>query len=172
MSPSKTKIVYCKDRERTEAYPEISFDFLGYTFTVSKEGELSVNFLPAMSARAAKAIRQTVRGWDLSHKTPLSLEVMARWLNPMLRGWIKYYGRFYRSAMDCIASHVAKRTISAGINVSNFTRRLLLSIDCIKINQHASTHPFSINAAQPNNIDGIMQAFERVSDKGHRWNTQ
>ncbi|MDR0218537.1 MAG: hypothetical protein LBI71_06580, partial [Enterobacteriaceae bacterium] len=29
MSPSKTKIVYCKDRERTEAYPEISFDFLG-----------------------------------------------------------------------------------------------------------------------------------------------
>ncbi|WP_350355616.1 group II intron maturase-specific domain-containing protein [Serratia symbiotica] len=43
----------------------------------------------------------TVRGWDLSHKTPLSLEVMARWLNPMLRGWINYYGRFYRSAMDC-----------------------------------------------------------------------
>lgn len=110
MSPGKTKVVYCKDRERTGAYPEISFDFLGYTFrprkSFSKEGELSVNFLPAISARAAKAIRQTVRGWDLSHKTPLSLEVMARWLNPMLRGWIKYYGRFYRSAMDCIASHI------------------------------------------------------------------
>ncbi|EDW6859266.1 group II intron reverse transcriptase/maturase [Salmonella enterica] len=110
MSPEKTKVVYCKDRERTQAYPEISFDFLGYTFrprkSFSKEGELSVNFLPAMSARAAKAIRQTVRGWDLSHKTPLSLEVMARWLNPMLRGWVKYYGRFYRSAMNCIAIHV------------------------------------------------------------------
>ncbi|WP_226020143.1 group II intron maturase-specific domain-containing protein [Serratia symbiotica] len=52
------------------------------------------------------AHRQTVRGWDLSHKTPLSLEVMARWLNPMLRGWINYSGRFYRSAMDCIASHI------------------------------------------------------------------
>ncbi len=78
MSPGKTKVVYCKDRERTGAYPEISFDFLGYTFrlrkSLSKEGELSVNFLPAISARAAKAIRQTVRGWDLSHKTPLSLE--------------------------------------------------------------------------------------------------
>ncbi|WMU75447.1 group II intron reverse transcriptase/maturase (plasmid) [Enterobacter bugandensis] len=64
MSPGKTKIVYCKDRERTEEYPEISFDFLGYTFrprkSVSKEGELSVNFLPAMSARAAGSIRQTV----------------------------------------------------------------------------------------------------------------
>ncbi|MGJ0626036.1 group II intron reverse transcriptase/maturase [Xenorhabdus bovienii] len=80
MSPGKTKVVYCKDRERTEAYPEISFDFLGYTFrprkSVSKEGKLSVNFLPAMSTRAAKAIRQTVRGWDLSHKTLLSLEVI------------------------------------------------------------------------------------------------
>ncbi|WP_422389588.1 group II intron maturase-specific domain-containing protein [Candidatus Regiella endosymbiont of Tuberolachnus salignus] len=30
----------------------------------------------------------------MSHKTPLSLEAMARWLNPMLRGWFKYYGRF------------------------------------------------------------------------------
>ncbi|EOC9368011.1 group II intron maturase-specific domain-containing protein [Enterobacter asburiae] len=59
-----------------------------------------------MSGRAAKAIRQTVRSWDLSHKTPLSLEVMARWLNPMLRGWVKYYGCFYRSAMNCIATHV------------------------------------------------------------------
>ncbi|WP_230333225.1 group II intron reverse transcriptase/maturase, partial [Xenorhabdus nematophila] len=52
MSPGKTKVVYCKDRERTEAYPEISFDFLGYTFrprkSFSKEGELSVNFLPAI----------------------------------------------------------------------------------------------------------------------------
>lgn len=45
-------------------------------------------------------------GMDLSHKTPLFLEVMARWLNPMLRGWINYYGRFYQSAIDCIASHI------------------------------------------------------------------
>ncbi|WP_324251557.1 group II intron reverse transcriptase/maturase [Photorhabdus thracensis] len=110
LHPQKTRVVYCKDADRRGNYAETRFDFLGYTFrprkSVSKEGELSVNFLPAMSARAAKAIRQTVRGWDLSHKTPLSLEVMARWLNPMLRGWVKYYGHFYRSAMDCIASHV------------------------------------------------------------------
>jgi RNA-directed DNA polymerase len=65
-----------------------------------------VNFLPTMSARAAKTIRLTVRAWDLSHKTPLSLEIIARWLNPMLRGWVKYYGRFYRSSMNCIAIHV------------------------------------------------------------------
>ncbi|PHM53543.1 group II intron reverse transcriptase/maturase [Xenorhabdus hominickii] len=34
------------------------------------------------------------------------LEAMARWLNPMLRGWVGYYGRFYRSAMDCVAKHI------------------------------------------------------------------
>jgi hypothetical protein len=58
MSPGKTKVVYCKDRERTEAYPEISFDFLGYTFrprkSVSKEGELSVSFLPAIAPERRK----------------------------------------------------------------------------------------------------------------------
>jgi RNA-directed DNA polymerase len=46
LSPSKTKIVYCKDRERTEDYPEISFDFLGYTFrarkSLSKDGVVSL----------------------------------------------------------------------------------------------------------------------------------
>ncbi|HGJ5890724.1 MAG TPA: group II intron maturase-specific domain-containing protein [Arsenophonus apicola] len=61
-----------------------------------------------MSARAAKTIRLTVRAWDLSHKTPLSLEIIARWLNPMLRGWVKYYGRFYRSSMNCIAILTSK----------------------------------------------------------------
>ncbi|HEY3589423.1 MAG TPA: group II intron maturase-specific domain-containing protein [Buttiauxella sp.] len=34
------------------------------------------------------------------------MEVMACWFNRMLRGWVKYYGRFYRSAMNCIAIHV------------------------------------------------------------------
>ncbi|EHR8284191.1 RNA-directed DNA polymerase [Escherichia coli] len=58
-----------------------------------------------MSVRAAKAIRQTVQGWDLSHRTPLSLDAMARWLNPRLRGGGDY-GRFYRSAMDCGARHI------------------------------------------------------------------
>ena len=59
MSPSKTKIVYCKDRKRTEEYPEIGFDFLGYTFRPRKakarDGSVFLNFLPAMSGKAAKA---------------------------------------------------------------------------------------------------------------------
>ena len=110
LSPSKTKIVYCKDRERTQEYQEISFDFLGYTFrprkSVSKDGEVSLNFLPAISGKAAKAIRQTVRDWNLKRKTPISLEEIARRINPVVRGWMVYYGRFYRSAGHFYKSHL------------------------------------------------------------------
>ena len=110
MSPSKTKIVYCKDRERTEDYPEISFDFLGYTFrprkSLSKDGVVSVNFLPAISGKAAKAIRQTVRDWNLKRKVVISLEEIAQRINPVVRGWMVYYGRFYRSALCRVVQQV------------------------------------------------------------------
>jgi group II intron reverse transcriptase/maturase len=116
MSPSKTKIVYCKDRERTGGYQEISFDFLGYTFrprkSVAKDGAVSLNFLPAISSKAAKAIRQTVRDWGLSRKTTNSLEEIAQRINPVVRGWVVYYGRFYGSAtrrvMEQIDLHLVK----------------------------------------------------------------
>ena len=110
LSPSKTKIVYCKDRERAQEYKEISFDFLGYTFrprkSVSKDGDVSLNFLPAISGKAAKAIRQTVRDWNLKRKVRISLEEIARRINPVVRGWMVYYGRFYRSALCRVVAQV------------------------------------------------------------------
>lgn len=116
MSPSKTKIVYCKDGKRTEDYPEISFGFLGYTFRPRKakarDGSVFLSFLPAMSGRAAKGIRQTVRDWNLQRRTPITLEEIARRINPVLRGWVNYYGRFYQSAlypvMEQVDLHLAK----------------------------------------------------------------
>jgi len=110
LSPSKTKIVYCKDRERAQEYKEINFDFLGYTFrprkSVSKDGDVSLNFLPAISGKAAKAIRQTVRDWNLKRKVRISLEEIARRINPVVRGWMVYYGRFYRSALCRVVAQV------------------------------------------------------------------
>jgi hypothetical protein len=32
MHPTKTKIVYCKDKKRKGAYPNVNFDFLEYCF--------------------------------------------------------------------------------------------------------------------------------------------
>lgn len=103
LHPQKTKIVYCQDGKRRGNYPITSFDFLGYTFrrrTVrNRDGELFVSFNPAVSPSAVKAMRRRVRESNLRNRVDLSLEAIAQWFNPVLQGWINYYGRFNRSAL-------------------------------------------------------------------------
>jgi RNA-directed DNA polymerase len=104
--PDKTRIVYCKDANRNEEHPEISFDFLGYTFRprrcVDKRGRVHPNFLPAVSKTSKKAMNQEMRSWHLQLKNDKSLIDLAQMFNPILRGWFNYYGRFYPSALSRI----------------------------------------------------------------------
>lgn len=97
VNPAKTRIVYCKDSNRKGSHER--FDFLGYTFrprsAVDRSGALFVSFCPAISDDAAKAIRQAIRRWQLHLQGSLSLADLARKVNPIVRGWINYYGRFY-----------------------------------------------------------------------------
>ena len=103
LHPQKTQIVYCKDANRRGDYPQRKFNFLGYTFrprrAMTRNGKLFVNFAPAVSDRAGKAMRQTMRRWKLHRRSDLELGDIAHWVQPTLRGWIQYYGRFYRSAL-------------------------------------------------------------------------
>ncbi len=103
LHPEKTKIVYCKDSNRSEGFPCISFDFLGYTFrprrSKSKRGKYFIGFTPAISSKAAKAIRRISRSWQWPKRSNLDLEDLARLSNPAIRGWISYYGRFYKSEL-------------------------------------------------------------------------
>ena len=103
LHPQKTKIVYCKDDDRRGTYPEQKFDFLGYTFrprrSKNRYGKYFVNFTPAVSNKAAKSMRQTMRRWAFHNRSDKSLEDIAHMFNPVLRGWINYYGRFYKSAL-------------------------------------------------------------------------
>lgn len=103
LHPQKTKIVYCKDANRRGTYPEQRFDFLGYTFrprsSKNRQGKLFVSFAPAVSEKAAKAMRQRMRGWRLHHRSDLSLAEIAHWARPVLTGWVRYYGRFHPSAL-------------------------------------------------------------------------
>ena len=103
LHPEKTKIVYCKDSKRSGTYDRVTFDFLGFTFKPRKasgRGELFCGFLPAISGKAAKAIRATVRRWRRAvWHTNWSLEDIARFINPRVRGWVNYYGQFYRSEL-------------------------------------------------------------------------
>jgi len=103
LHPQKTKIVYCRDINRKGRHPTILFDFLGYRFqprfTAWPNGNYGVAFLPAASREALKAIRREVRHWSLQNRTDKSLDDLARTFNPLIRGWINYYGHFYKSAL-------------------------------------------------------------------------
>ena len=99
LHPEKTQVVYCKDSSRRGQFPQIQFTFLGYCFrprmAKSRHGEIFTSFLPAVGPQALRRMRDKIRQIDLRRQTYLSLEEMARRLNPILRGWIQYYGRFY-----------------------------------------------------------------------------
>ena len=103
LHPDKTCVVYCKDGRRTGSFEHERFDFLGYTFrprlSKSRHGEFFVNFSPAVSDDAAKAIRREIRRWRLHLWNDKSLSDLARAINPIVRGWINYYGRFYKSML-------------------------------------------------------------------------
>jgi len=108
--PHKTKFVYCKDADRRGGYPTEKFDFLGFTFrprrSKNRWGKHFINFSPAVNNKAAKAMRQTLRQWGLHLRSDKSLDDLARMFNPVLRGWINYYGRFYQSALYPTFQHL------------------------------------------------------------------
>ena len=103
LNDQKTRIVFCKADLREGSYPNESFDFLGYTFrprlAKSTEGNYFVNFSPGVSNRATKKMRQIIRSWKLHLRSDQSLQDLAQMYNPVFRGWINYYGRYYRSAL-------------------------------------------------------------------------
>ena len=103
LHPEKTKIVYCKDKNRRGDHPNCSFDFLGFTFRARKTiwlGHIHAHgFLPAASRKALKAISRTIRRWTLHLRSDKALQDLATLVNPTIRGWIAYYGSFYRTEL-------------------------------------------------------------------------
>jgi RNA-directed DNA polymerase len=106
LHPDKTRIVYCKDGKRRRAdCAETSFTFLGYTFrarnALNRDGtSMFTGFLPAVSKDALKKMSGEVRSWRIHLRTATELQDIAEWINPTIRGWMTYYGKFYRTALD------------------------------------------------------------------------
>ena len=115
LHPEKTKIVYCKDDDRRENYSFTSFDFLGYTFRARRsknwKGKYFINFTPAISNKASKNIRQTVRRWGWQNRSDKTLEDLSKMFNPVIHGWINYYGRYYKSALYPSLKQMERRLI-------------------------------------------------------------
>lgn len=103
LHPEKTKIVYCKDDRRRNSYPSETFTFLGYSFyprqVKSQAGHFFAGFGPAVSNKAAQKMRRAMRSWRFHLCSDKSLNDLARICNAILRGWINYYGQYYKSAL-------------------------------------------------------------------------
>lgn len=114
--PDKTKIVYCKDSNRQGGYENISFDFLGYTFRPRKaknnmDGKIFVSFQPAVSKGALKAIIAKARKFKLHLYNDQALKDLSDGFNPILRGWVNYYGKFYKTAMNPAFDRINRRLV-------------------------------------------------------------
>lgn len=110
LHPEKTKIIYCKDSDRKSNYQNTSFEFLGYCFRQrtsknSQNNKLFINFTPGVSKSAIKSMRTTIRRKGLRNKTDMSLEEIAKLYNPIIRGWIEYYGSYNRWALSPVFRH-------------------------------------------------------------------
>ena len=102
LHPEKTKIVYCKDSRRHRDHPVMSFTFCGYAFRPRKafnkaEGRAFTRFLPAVDPGKLTDMSRKVASWKIHRRTTLTLNDLARGVNPALRGWLNYFTVFYPS---------------------------------------------------------------------------
>lgn len=99
LHPDKTKLVYCRDYRRTGKYPTVKFDFLGYSFQPrtaksKKTGKLFLGYDCAISISSRKRLADSLEKLKIETLSFKSVVGIAQYLNPMIRGWINYYGKF------------------------------------------------------------------------------
>ena len=108
--PEKTRIVYCKDSNRKGEYEHVSFDFLGYQFRPRKarnaKDEIFTSFSPGCSPKALKRMGTVLRSWSMHRRSDTSLNDLARMYGAVIRGWIQYYGRYHRTALQPVLRRI------------------------------------------------------------------
>ena len=99
LHPDKTKLVYCRDFHRKGKYPDVKFDFLGYSFQPrsaksKKTGKLFIGYDCAISISSRKRLADKLEELPIDSLSFKSIVGIAQHLNPMIRGWVNYYGKF------------------------------------------------------------------------------
>ncbi len=111
LHPDKTKIVYCKDSNRRGDFSVTSFTFLGYTFRPraarnKKDRVVFTAFLPAASSEALKEMGRRIRSLRIHRWVNDDLAGLAAKLNPIVAGWMHYYGKFTRSVLHPLLERI------------------------------------------------------------------
>ena len=99
LHPDKTKLVYCRDFKRQGRYKTVKFDFLGYSFQPrtaksKRTGKLFLGYDCAISISSRKRIADKLEELDIINMSFKSVVGIAQKLNPYIRGWVNYYGKF------------------------------------------------------------------------------
>lgn len=99
LHPEKTKLVYCRDFKRQGRYKAVKFDFLGYSFQPrtaksKRTGKLFLGYDCAISISSRKRLADKLEELDIVNMSFKSIVGIAQKLNPYIRGWINYYGKF------------------------------------------------------------------------------
>jgi len=143
--PDKTKIVYCEDANRKDKYQgNTSFVFLGYEFRArgaenKRTQEVFTSFLPAISPKAEKSMLDKIRTLRIKSRSDLTLQEIAKWLNPMIQGWINYYGRYTKSAMNKVLRRINSILVAwSRRKYLKLKNRKVHAIKCME--QYASKH--------------------------------
>lgn len=112
----KTKIVYCKNTYRRRETEHCKFDFLGFSFQprwilTPKSTRKLLAYIPAISKTSKKEINQQLRKLEIQNWSKLTIEEVAERLNPKIRGWINYYGKFMKSSLRKTVYKIHERLV-------------------------------------------------------------
>jgi RNA-directed DNA polymerase len=103
LHPDKTRIVYCRDGKRRGSHEHTEFTFLGFTFRArgvrARNGNVFTGFTPAASKDAIRKMSEKVKSWRLHTLTGYTMDEIAHAINPVIRGWMQYYGAFYKTEL-------------------------------------------------------------------------
>ena len=64
--------------------------------TIKSGAKIGVNFTPAVSNTAQKAMRQKIHDWRMHLKPDKDLEDLSMMFDPAIQGWMNYYGHCKR----------------------------------------------------------------------------
>jgi hypothetical protein len=114
--PQKAKIVYCRYYERKGNHPTVKFNFLGYSFEPKtsyskKKRKLFIGYDCAISISSRKRIADKLEELNVNKLTFKSIVVVAQYLDPMIRGWVRYYGRFKMYELTKVFRLLSKRLV-------------------------------------------------------------
>ncbi len=116
LHPQKTKIVYCRDYKRKGNHPVVKFDFLGDSFQPrtsysKKTGRLFIGYDCAISISSRKRIADKLEALNVNKLTFKSIVGVAQYLNPLIRGWINYYGKFKMYELTKVFRLLSRRLV-------------------------------------------------------------